>query len=151
MQAAGADAQALANFAALNVQLDLRASKKNDNDTFVISYTQLFTGVNEEEYVEQDDGSYISQEKLYPTPVTITQEDGTQVTEIQNLPRGIAARLNTSGAGSTPAKRFLNRFNTAADANHYQALSLDEQFLIGEWLDLGAQYYNEPSKAREEN
>ncbi|HEY6528305.1 MAG TPA: hypothetical protein VIZ65_06395 [Cellvibrionaceae bacterium] len=151
MQAAGADAQILADFAALNVQLDLRANKKADNDRYVISYTQMFTSVNEEEYVQQDDGSFISQEKLYPTPVTITQEDGTQVTEIQMLPRAIAARLDTSGARSTRATRFLARFNNAADANHYQGLSVDEQFLIGEWLDLGAQYYNEPSKAREEN
>lgn len=150
MQEAGADAQALADFAALNVQLDLRATP-TDNTDFVTSYTQLFTSVNEQEYIQQDDGSYTSQEKLYPTPVTITQEDGTQVTEIQMLPRAIGARLNTAGARSTPATRFLARFNNAADANHYQGLSLDEQFLISEWLDLGAQYYNEPSKAREEN
>lgn len=148
MEAAGADAQTLANFAALNVQLDLRAT---EGETFVTAYNQLFRSVNEEEYVLQDSGKYISQVKLYPTPVTIIQEDGTEVTEIQNLPRAIAARLNTQGARSTPAIRFLARFNTAADANHYQGLSLDEQFLIGEWLDLGAQYYNEPSKAREEN
>ncbi|HMY39896.1 MAG TPA: hypothetical protein PK011_11275, partial [Marinagarivorans sp.] len=79
------------------------------------------------------------------------QADGTQVTEIQMLPRAIGARLDTAGARSTRASRFLARFNNAADANHYQGLSVDEQFLISEWLDLGAQYYNEPSKAREEN
>lgn len=151
LQEAGADAQTLANFAAMNTQLDLRSSKKTDNDRYVISYTQLFTSVNEEEYVLQDDGSYISQEKLYPTEVPITQEDGTQVIEIQNLPRGIASRLDTSGARSTRAARFLARFNDATDAKHFQGLSVDEQFLIGEWLDLGAQYYNEPSKARKEN
>ncbi|MEY4588192.1 MAG: hypothetical protein RL497_268 [Pseudomonadota bacterium] len=151
MQEAGADALTLANFAALNVQLDLRPGKNDDNDNFNIAYTQLFTAINEQEYVQQVDGSYLSQEKLYPTPVTLTQEDGTQITEIQMLPRAIAPRLDTAGARSTRASRFLTRFNNAADANHYQGLSVDEQFLIGEWLDVGAQYYNEPSKAREEN
>jgi hypothetical protein len=150
MQEAGADAQALADFAALNVQLDLRATP-TDNTDFVTSYTQLFTRVTEQEYVLQNDGSYASQEKLYPTPVTITQEDGTQVTEIQMLPRTISERLDGTGARSTLATRFFERFKNTADANHYQGLSLDEQFLISEWLDLGAQYYNEPSKAREDD
>ena len=77
MQEAGADAQTLADFAALNVQLDLRATP-TDNTDFVTSYTQLFTSVNEQEYVQQDDGSYTSQEKLYPKSVTITLEDGTR-------------------------------------------------------------------------
>jgi hypothetical protein len=151
LQAAGGSDLAISELLLSNTQLDLRGSKKADADRYVIAYTQLFTRVNEETYEKQADGSYLSIEKLYEETQLETQPDGTQVPVIRQVPRALPLRLDTGGARSGLGQGFFNRFNNPADTTHYQSLSAEELRLIGEWLDLGAQYYNEPSKARDEN
>ncbi|MCU7915273.1 MAG: hypothetical protein KZQ65_05015 [Candidatus Thiodiazotropha sp. (ex Gloverina cf. vestifex)] len=52
-------------------------------------------------------------------------------------------------AGSAAAGRFLGKFD--AGATHYGYLSDAEKRLIAEWLDIGAQYYNDPFLAPLDN
>jgi hypothetical protein len=42
---------------------------------------------------------------------------------------------------------FFDRFNDPNDLDHFNILSKAEQRLIAEWLDVGAQYYNDPFDA----
>lgn len=46
-------------------------------------------------------------------------------------------------AGATASGEFFSRFEDPADM-HYNILSNSERRLIAEWLDVGAQYYNNP-------
>jgi hypothetical protein len=50
-----------------------------------------------------------------------------------------------SAAGANASSRFFDRFD--AGGTHVGRLSPDELRLIAEWLDLGAQYYNNPFDA----
>jgi hypothetical protein len=51
-------------------------------------------------------------------------------------------------AGSASASAdFFGRFNDQNDLIHFNILSKAEQRLIAEWLDVGAQYYNNPFDA----
>ncbi|TQV82446.1 hypothetical protein FKG94_06805 [Exilibacterium tricleocarpae] len=88
-------------------------------------------------------------------PVFLTDEDGNfvdedgnlipeggepvQATIVRNLPR----TMNPNGAGAS--NRFFSRF--AAGAVHDGYLNQTEMRLIAEWLDLGAQYFNNPFDA----
>jgi len=47
-----------------------------------------------------------------------------------------------SAAGANASDRFFDIF--AAGGTHFGRLSADELRLISEWLDIGAQYYNNP-------
>ena len=46
--------------------------------------------------------------------------------------------------GASASDDFFNRFEDPNDAVHYDLLSGAERRLIAEWLDVGAQYYNNP-------
>jgi hypothetical protein len=53
-----------------------------------------------------------------------------------------------ASAGSARASSdFFDRFNDQNDLIHLNILSKAEQRLIAEWLDVGAQYYNNPFDA----
>ncbi len=58
-------------------------------------------------------------------------------------PEPIGSPLTAAGANNRPA--FFTRFG--ANGNHPGWLSEQELRLISEWLDLGAQYYNNPFEA----
>jgi hypothetical protein len=47
-------------------------------------------------------------------------------------------------AGARASGRFFSRFEDPTDTIHYDVLSSAERRLIAEWLDVGAQYYNNP-------
>ena len=47
-------------------------------------------------------------------------------------------------AGATVSGDFFSRFEDPNDQIHYGILSGAERRLIAEWLDIGAQYYNNP-------
>jgi hypothetical protein len=59
-----------------------------------------------------------------------------------NIPTPIPSPARTAGARASG--RFFNRFEDPQDAIHYNILSDSERRLIAEWLDVGAQYYNNP-------
>ena len=52
-----------------------------------------------------------------------------------------------SVAGARASSDFFDRFNDPNDLDHFNILSTAEQRLIAEWLDVGAQYYNDPFDA----
>ena len=63
-------------------------------------------------------------------------------------PVSIGASMSSAGAR---ASRFFGCFDDngtgCANEPHKGFLSKDELRLISEWLDIGAQYYNDPFKA----
>ena len=52
-----------------------------------------------------------------------------------------------SVAGARASSEFFDRFNDPNDLEHFNILTKAEQRLIAEWLDVGAQYYNDPFDA----
>ena len=50
-------------------------------------------------------------------------------------------------AGAAASDVFFERFEDPNDLTHHNILSLAERRLIAEWLDVGAQYYNNPFDA----
>ena len=65
-------------------------------------------------------------------------------TDINGDPIPIAAPATIAGA--TASGDFFGRFEDLNDL-HYDILSPSERRLIAEWLDIGAQYYNDPFDA----
>jgi len=49
--------------------------------------------------------------------------------------------------GARASSDFFDRFNDPNDLDHFNTLSQAERRLIAEWLDVGAQYYNNPFDA----
>lgn len=49
--------------------------------------------------------------------------------------------------GARASSDFFDRFNDPNDSNHFGIFSRAEQRLVAEWLDIGAQYYNDPFDA----
>ena len=68
--------------------------------------------------------------------------DGNDI--IQNVPQPSPASVGSARASSD----FFDRFNDPNDL-HFNVLSKAEQRLVAEWLDGGAQYYNNPFDAPE--
>jgi hypothetical protein len=68
--------------------------------------------------------------------------DGNDI--IANVPQPSPASV----AGARASSDFFDRFNDLNDL-HFNILSKAEQRLIAEWLDVGAQYYNNPFDAPE--
>jgi len=66
--------------------------------------------------------------------------DGNPITVPIPNPNGSPASI----AGARASNRFFSRFEDPADLVHYGILSGAERRLIAEWLDIGAQYYNNP-------
>jgi hypothetical protein len=75
---------------------------------------------------------------LVPLLVVIGQDvDGNDILAPVTVNASMSAR------GADASNRFFSRFDSAADM-HYGYLSDAEKRLIAEWLDVGAQYYNNP-------
>ena len=74
------------------------------------------------------------------TTVSVTNPT-TGVTTTTTVPALPAPMVGGSARASST---FFALFSNAADANHYQVLSPAELRVVSEWLDIGAQYYNNP-------
>ena len=72
--------------------------------------------------------------------VTVT-DPRTHLTTQVPAPQLPAPMVGGSARASTS---FYALFANPADPAHFQALSAAELRLISEWLDIGAQYYNDP-------
>jgi hypothetical protein len=111
------------------------------------SYRQLLLGRTELEVV---DGVLI--ERLVQAtdgagnPRYLTDENGELILDAQGDPIPVMVTVPVprpmSPAGARASARFFARFD--AGGSHEGWLSPDELKLIAEWLDLGAQYYNDP-------
>jgi hypothetical protein len=65
---------------------------------------------------------------------------------LQNDPTGATAGpyLNAGSANGGASAAFLNRFATGSGSTHAGYLTPAELRLLSEWLDIGAQYFNNP-------
>jgi len=129
-----------------DAQLELLGGVSADEPDHIISYRELFFGDNA---VELINGALIDQ--LVPVFVNgnqvfevdadgnlILDANGDPIPVMQTVPLG--ALMRTSGANNNNG--FLGLF--ANGASHDGRLSGAELKLISEWLDIGAQYYNNP-------
>jgi hypothetical protein len=67
--------------------------------------------------------------------------DGNPIEDVVPIPSP------ASVAGARASDEFFERFEDSAanqTVDHYNTLSGAERRLIAEWLDIGAQYYNNP-------
>lgn len=127
-------------------QLDLTNQPSLDNPNQLTGYRELLFTDNEVELVEG-----VLLDKLVPAfdangnPIFERDEDGELILDpegnpipvMQTVPVSASARATSATASNT----FFNAFTTGS---HVGYLSDSELKMIAEWLDLGAQYYNNP-------
>ncbi len=75
------------------------------------------------------------------TQVVGQDADGNDILDV--IPIASPASIGGARASSD----FFDRFNDPNDSIHFGILSRAEQRLVAEWLDIGAQYYNDPFDA----
>ncbi len=75
------------------------------------------------------------------TQVVGQDENGVDI--LANIPYASPASIG----GALASSDFFDRFNDPNDLIHFNILSKAEQRLVAEWLDVGAQYYNDPFDA----
>lgn len=109
-------------------QLDLSDGLSPDQAAHFNAYRELLFGDNEQEIV---DG--VLQDRLVFAGV---DEDGNDIFVTVGVPASMSA------AGAAASNRFFSRFNPGG--SHEGRLDPAELKLISEWLDIGAQYYNDP-------
>ena len=113
-------------------QLDLTAVASDEQALQLRSYRELFFSDNAQELV----GGAV-QDLLVPGP---PDQNGnpTQVTV------GVGPYLNGGSASGGLSAAFLGRFAPGSGSTHVGYLSPAELRLLSEWLDIGAQYFNNP-------
>ena len=115
-------------------QLELQDGQSIDEPDHFNAYRELLVTDNLQEL---DAGGM-----LVDVVVVVGQdEDGNDI--LENVPYASPARAGSARASSD----FFDRFNDPNDSIHFNILSKAEQRLIAEWLDVGAQYYNNPFDA----
>ena len=113
-------------------QLDLSDGPSPDEPMQFNAYRELLAPDNLQEIVN---GALVD-----VLVVTGQDEDGNDILE----PITIAPPMQTAGA--TASSDFFDRFDDRRDL-HYNILTETERALLAEWLDLGAQYFNNPYDA----
>jgi hypothetical protein len=128
-------------------QLDLSDGPSDDEPDHFAAYRELLLTDNEQEVV---DGILVdllvpqldeNGEQLYETDENgelILDTSGNPI-PLPDLPVAVSPSMQ---AGSATAGRFLGLFDAGGIHDGY--LSDAEKKLIAEWLDIGAQYYNDP-------
>jgi hypothetical protein len=142
-----APVDAMNNLKVPDAQLDLTDGDSTDQPAHFKSYRELLFNDNEQEV-----GMGILEDRLIQAtdgngnPLFETDANGNQVLDSMNNPIpimvtvGVSASMSTAGARSSP--RFFSKFD--AGGTHEGRLDPAELRLIAEWLDIGAQYYNNP-------
>jgi hypothetical protein len=121
-----------------NGQLDLTGSASNVDTTVVTSYEQLLFAHN-----AQTLNMGVLQDLLVPAPGPPDPVTG-QPTTIM-VPVSLAPPMSAgSAAGSTAFFRMFDGSFHDPVLDHTGYLSPAELRLIAEWLDIGAQFYNDP-------
>ncbi|GAC15549.1 HzsA-related protein [Aliiglaciecola lipolytica] len=131
-------------------QLDLSGSISTDNPDYLTSYRELMFADSEQELNE---GAIVDRlVQVFDAngdPVYELDEDGELILDGEGNPIPVfrtvtvANTMSTNGARNSAA--FFDMF--AAGGSHQAWLSKAELKLIAEWLDIGAQYYNNPFAA----
>jgi hypothetical protein len=112
-----------------NTQLDLSATVSSTNPPWPVSYVDLLFA-----HVEQTVNMGAFQDVTMAGPVDPTTGLATQV-PVQVAPPAVAGSANAS-------TQFFSVF--APGGSHVGYLSPSELRLVSEWLDIGAQYFNNP-------
>jgi mono/diheme cytochrome c family protein len=102
-------------------------------------FAQLFeNGVAGDIFVQAIDGN--------GDPLFETDANGDLILDIDGNPIPIMVRINVPASMSASGARFSNRFFSrfAPGGTHAGRLTDAELRLLSEWLDIGAQYYNNP-------
>ena len=128
-------------------QLDLTGGASSDEPDHLIAYRELFFNDNEQEVVDnalQD--IQIQATDNDGNPRFEQDEDGNLILGLDGNPipvlvtvRAPGPSMSVNGANSS---YFLEKFD--AGGSHENWLTNAEKRLISEWLDIGAQYYNNP-------
>jgi hypothetical protein len=119
-------------------QLDLTAGASSVDTTVVTSYEQLLFAHN-----EQTLNMGVLQDLLVPAPGPPDPVTGLPTTIM--VPVSLAPPMTAgSAAGSTTFLRMFDGSFHDPVLDHTGFLSPAELRLITEWLDIGAQYYNDP-------
>ena len=119
-------------------QLDLTGGASSVDPTVVTSYEEVLFPHN-----EQTLNMGVLQDLLVPAPGPPDPVTGLPTTIM--VPVSLAPPMAAgSAAGSTTFLRMFDGSNHAAVPDHTGYLSPAELRLITEWLDIGAQFYNDP-------
>ncbi len=128
-------------------QLDLTDGPSNNDPDQFKAYRELLFNDNEQEV---EGGILI--DRLVETGEFERDEDGELVLDDMDNPIPILTTVNVPSsmrtAGARASGRFMNLFRTGGA--HEGFLTDIELKLIAEWLDIGAQYYNNPFDAPED-
>jgi hypothetical protein len=118
-------------------QLDLSDGVSDDEADHLKSYRELLFGDTELELV----GGNLQERRV----VVGTDADGNPITE------PVAVTQSMSFNGANASNRFFTKFDAGGGTvDHRGFLNRAELKLIAEWLDVGAQYYNDPFAAPED-
>jgi hypothetical protein len=114
-------------------QLELTDGLSNDEPDHFHAYRELLVGDNLQVV---SNGALVDAQQQ--TGIDI---DGNPIFDVIPIPSP------ASSAGARQSGRFFNRFENSANngtVDHFNFLNSAERRLIAEWLDVGAQYYNNP-------
>ncbi len=146
------DQDAMGNLREPAGHLDLSGATSNANTAYLVSYLELLrTDVEREEVggqlqprlelVTDADGNPVYETN--PDDSLVTDADGNPVQATTTIPVTPAM----SAAGAAASSNFFSPVFETVDHNGF--LEPAEVKLISEWLDIGAQYYNNPFDAPE--
>jgi len=135
-------------------QLELTSNQSDRQALYMTSFSELLNADEEEELVV-DPNTNVASVQNVTLDVPRVDSNGNPVLDDQGVQiidhPFVTLTPPMSGAGANASTRFFNRLETADTVDvHYQALSAVELKLISEWLDIGAQYYNNPFAAPED-
>ncbi len=132
-----------------DAQLDLTDGPSQDEADHFAAYHELLYADN---VMELDAGGLLVEAQVPRVdgngdPVYETDINGDLVLDGEGNPIPVTDPVSVAGgpsmvAGSAASGRFLGKFDTGG--THAGYLTGAEMRLIAEWLDLGAQYYNNP-------
>lgn len=113
-------------------QLDLTAVPSDEQQLQLRSYRELFFSDNEQELV----GGALQDRQVAGPP----DQNGNPTTQTV----AVGPYLTAGNARGGLSGRFLARFASGSGSTHAGYLSPAELRLLSEWLDIGAQYFNNP-------